>query len=131
MKRQYKRLSLKEHFCLGHFYYVEELLDEGSIKPCTPIFNKNGWFYDRFEDVSWIEFDGKAYVDENSDRFKRKVYSFKLLRKCELDSIKVLVDNKILKNENPLWKCYCDNHEYLYHRSLMVETRISVNRMRK
>ena len=69
MKRRYKVLDLPKPYlhdsngcCLN------------SKPETSPVFNRDGWYYDRLKKISWLEIDSKAYI-ERTDYF---VYSLKL-----------------------------------------------------
>jgi len=52
----------------------KELCDMG-YKEITPIFNRNGHYYDRKDQLVWIEYDGKAWMKENQES---EIIQFKL-----------------------------------------------------
>ena len=76
------------------FWYDEfkEEFNNSDLKT-QPIFNRDGWYYDRMTKLSWIEFNGKAKLDDNPSYFiyTLKHESHKRLSSKERDAIKVLM----------------------------------------
>ena len=84
---------------------IEEL--EKYNTEITPKLRRNGWYYNRLEDISWIEVDGRAWLEDNPSMFK---YSLDLLNHEILstklkDALLTILRSSIkLKNKKELHK---------------------------
>lgn len=43
------------------------------------IFNRDGWYYDRLLNISWVEYRGKAYIFKESAHYNSFAYELKVL----------------------------------------------------
>jgi hypothetical protein len=79
-KSRYKILNPK----LGHFWkepaglrcFSKEHVLLGTKGKIDPIFNRNGYYYDRIKKFSWFEFAGEAYIVEDYSKLKRGEFNF-------------------------------------------------------
>ena len=81
--KPWQRLILKEL----EKYYTE----------ITPKFYRNGWYYNRMEDLAWKELNGRAWLDMDSNMFKYalKIQNHKPLLNKEREAITLLINNKL------------------------------------
>jgi len=100
-------------------YYEHEYLESG-IAECLeyktkidPVFNRDGWYYDRVKKVSWLEMGGEAWQDERTGDFlyRLELLGHSPLSKVELKAIKTLRNRNIcpkslrkLKYTDYCWK---------------------------
>lgn len=94
--QQYKKLIIRD-------------LNKYNIR-ITPKFNKAGWYYNRHEKISWLELDGKAWLDDRTNDFKYnlELLDHKPLLNKEKKALVVLQLSKITsKKQNRL--LYIDN----------------------
>jgi hypothetical protein len=79
-KSRYKVLNSK----LGHFWkepaglrcFSKERALLGTKGKIDPIFNRNGYYYDRIKKFSWFEFNGEAYILDDYSNLKRGEFNF-------------------------------------------------------
>lgn len=64
-KHRYKMLSLPNHFT-----WQEDEGEPFAYQELVPLFHRNGWFYDRYTRLSWVEYEGKGYVYLREADFK-------------------------------------------------------------
>ena len=48
----------------------------GTKGKIDPIFNRNGYYYDRIKKFSWFEFAGEAYIVDDYSKLKRCEFNF-------------------------------------------------------
>ena len=106
LKRRYKVLPSpyayyfnKEKFIeqVNTIFYFYDLIE--------PVFNFNGWYYDRLTKKTWHECDGIAWtyndkhllLDTDRDHFLYclKLYDARILSPAEVDAINVLIKYKL------------------------------------
>lgn len=75
--------------------YIDDILNTGDIK-IEPVFGRDGWYYDRLNDTSWIESKYGCFENRNSGMFK---YEMTRLSHNILPT-KVLAAIKVLKHYN-------------------------------
>lgn len=66
-----------------------------------PVYNRNGYYYNRLDRVAWFEVDGSAYLCPRPDDF---LYGLSLLnapywRQVEREALEVLEAGKLLSRE--------------------------------
>jgi len=71
---RYKRLSLGFPYkYMNDEYWWHELLDQKHFRDMPtmpPVFGRPGWYYDRKEDISWIETCQGCWQDKSPEMFK-------------------------------------------------------------
>ncbi len=63
----------------------------------TPKFYRNGWYYNRLENISWKELNGRAWLDDKCNIFKYnlELQNHRPLLQKERNSIIILRKNKL------------------------------------
>jgi hypothetical protein len=70
---------------------IEELIDQ-RFEQITPVFNREGWYYDRLKKFSWYEWSGTAWKAEVSQFvWELDQHNAKLLEPAEVKAIKTLI----------------------------------------
>jgi len=55
-----------------------------------PVFNRDGWYYDRHQQISWVEIGGMAFLDRGRDMFlfELEIQSGPFLSDAEYETLK-------------------------------------------
>ena len=77
----------------NHWYYYER----SRYARISPVFNRNGRYYDRFTGLAWEEYNGRAYLEPGASRFRYrlKIESHTRLTEDVRNAIKTLIVNRI------------------------------------
>lgn len=67
MKRRYKVMSLTFPFSHEKEFWEECVKEQDKI---IPVFNRNGYFFDRLTKIAWLEINGEAWKYGNWESFK-------------------------------------------------------------
>lgn len=124
MKRPYKVLSLPSWAKPRKDPMLERsfLVSIRCYNPIDPIFNRNGYYYDRMAKRAWIERNGKAWVtsasgfewdlkySDNEPRLEPRVY----------DAIEVLIEAKL--TDSRLWVLYYLERQARNRRQRRIDT---------
>lgn len=86
---RYKRLNAP-----AFFSYADNnpySLKREGFQQIEPVFNRNGWYYDRTTKESWYEFGGKAWASESGQfLYELALLNTPWLKDEEIESIKTL-----------------------------------------
>lgn len=124
MKRRYKVLSLPSWAKPRKDPMFERsfLASISRYNPIDPVFNRNGYYYDRMAKRAWIERDGKAWVasassfewdlkyNDGEPRLESRVY----------DAIKVLMEEGLADKQLRVLYCQESHARSRWHRRLEV-----------
>ena len=117
---RYKRLE-----CPRWFYHIERLgldlteeLRDAHFFEITPIFQQNGWYFDRFTKSCWCEWNGKAYTKQGiNQEFLHELdqQNVKHLHPDVVQAIRTLISHRMCPKPllELLWKH--QNNETLKH----------------
>lgn len=68
-----------------------------------PVFNRNGYYWDRFSKIGWIEIDGQAWINEEKPRIDHTYFLFEFelidtpyLREKEESALRAIEDSCII-----------------------------------
>lgn len=80
-------------------YYVDTTSGraENRCKAITPIFNRDGWYYNRLTKLEWYEYKGFAFIPENSKSGEMFKYRMKLLNARVLTTREVAAYKELLR----------------------------------
>ena len=67
MKRRYKVLSLESPFDSSKEWWEGCVKEENRI---NPIFNRNGYYFDREKQIAWLEINGEAWLYDTKKDFQ-------------------------------------------------------------
>jgi hypothetical protein len=99
-KNQYKVLQIPNFFKTLDLYNYEEksyreLVQEELPRyvEITPVFNRDGWYYDRIAKIAWYEYNGMAWINDRTDDFlyELQCLNARWLNKDEVKAIKTLI----------------------------------------
>lgn len=110
-RNRYKRLDCP--IIETDFLPFEEINKHLLINPIEPVFNRDGFYYDRLDKRCWIEYKDKAYQYGDPEDFLysiRVVYLNKLMSKECMKSIKLLISEGLAPRE--LKQKYQDQCDY-------------------
>lgn len=70
---------------------IDDLLEQG-FKQIEPVFNREGWYYDRHANYVWHEWSGTAW-EGDVDQFKYELsqHDARILERDEVKAIKTLI----------------------------------------
>lgn len=95
LKNRYKVLPLPDIFKYKSKTIIKKILKdikdmEG--KKINPVFESYNWYYDRYNNISWIETPYGCFQDKNTDMFLYylKIYNHRRLTKKEFQAIETL-----------------------------------------
>ena len=133
-QQKYKILSLNKHSCLGRDIFIKKGLKDGSWSLCLSVFNRDGWYYDRINKVSWFEKDGLAYRNKFPQSFLSKCEmddDYVPLRECERAAITLLLANKTIKYSSPLGAKWFLDGNYRQTRDLRRSMRLTTIKVKR
>ena len=82
-------------------------------KEIIPVYNRKGWYYDRYVNTSWIEYNGKAYSESvTMFTYTLSLLNHKPLNNNEIISIKTLLHNKYIPNRKELLEILTLDNEW-------------------
>lgn len=86
---------------LEKWMQYETTRTDTGIRPCNPIFDRDGYYYNTFTKKCWFEVDGEAFDCESSESFLHRLayMSHRPLRKTERDALIVLANSKLISKE--------------------------------
>lgn len=122
-----KKLSLSSPFCYSKKAWKDCVQEENKV---IPLFNKNGYYWDRISGTCWLEINGEAYKYSTPELFK---YELSLLDKGLEDktmkAIKILMDEKLASRElRELWQL--ENQRRLI-RQCSLETELKLLKIKR
>ena len=96
MKRRYKVLPNKLGPRMEFLYDDAEkgFVEEGVWTQIDPIFNRDGWYYDRKTKRSWYEFKGRAFTKDHTERqflYELNMLDHEILSEEEVRAIETLL----------------------------------------
>ncbi len=125
-KHRYKRLSPR---VLGPMI----LWDKHNVKyeEVRPVFNRDGYYYDRYVDVFWLESKGRAWIVDSPQRFFNELrrLNHKPLSEAERHAIQVLLHGGLAPQL--LRDLYETDQSYRKSRRLWSQARLMLERTRK
>jgi hypothetical protein len=74
---RYKVLSVPSYVRSSRV--CNEAMSNMDFVKCSPVFNRDGWYYDRFDKKSWVEHDGVAWKKENGDLESSFMHALRML----------------------------------------------------
>lgn len=80
----------------NHKFFTDSMEEMGYI-PMKPIFNRDGWYYDRKKKFAWFEFDGRAWDGKHCTwMFLNEMQQLdtKVLSRAERNAIETLIAYK-------------------------------------
>lgn len=95
MASRYKVLPLPFPFTQEKDFWEECVREEDSMQP---VFNRDGYYLDRYMRQPWLEIDGKAWLYGNRQGFEYDLAVSKgnnWLEQHVIDAIRVLIVNKL------------------------------------
>ncbi len=124
MRNRYKVMPLDSPFNMEpegwEFFEVESCLKD--YEEITPIFQRNGWYYDRKEDFAWIEVNGRAWRDKRTDDFlyRLSIQNHRPLADVERQAIEALMRRNMCPKA--LRKLYRLDENVRHLRSIRLDT---------
>ena len=94
MGNKIKVLSLPDLTNIYSFFYYEDC----GYKEISPVFNRNGRYFDREKKIVWQEYNGRAFLENRIDDFvyELNLLTVKLLDKDELAAFRFLRKSRLL-----------------------------------
>lgn len=91
-------------------------------KEINPVFDCYNWYYDRYNNISWIETPYGCFQDKNTDMFfyYLKIYSHRRLTKKEFQAIETLFSYGIKNKE--LIDIYCMENTFRAYKIIKAES---------
>jgi hypothetical protein len=81
-------------------------------KKIAPIFNRNGFYYDRVSKQCWMEIDGIAFEYPAGDFIYRlKMLNHRKLSDTEFKSLKLLIRNRVITDKKIVRMFWDEIHE--------------------
>ncbi len=96
---KYKVLQIPNFFKTLDLYNYEEktyrelVQEELRYVEVPPVFNRDGWYYDRIAKIAWYEYNGMAWINDNPGQFlyELQCLNSRWLNKDEVKAIKILM----------------------------------------
>ena len=73
-------------------YTIDDLIDEQRMEQIEPVFNRDGFYYDRLNNSAWHEWKGTAWKGDVEDfKYRLGQCNARILEPDEVEAIKALI----------------------------------------